>query len=198
MAKKAEMMPVDLDKLQIKPLNTKTWQAFEKLFGSHGACDGCWCMWWHLKRKDFEAQRGEVNHQLIHDRVQRGDVPGLLAFLDDQAIGWAAVEPRTAYLALERSRTLKRVDDQPVWSIPCFFVAKPYRKQGVNAWLIRQAAAFAFENGAQAVEAYSLDYAKGKVSDMFIFTGTASAFSKAGFVEVARPSASRRIMRLSK
>lgn len=198
MAKKVEMLPVALEKLQVKPLTPETWHAFEELFGSQGACDGCWCMWWHLKRKDYEAQRGEVNHHLMHARVHCGEIPGLLAFLDDKAIGWVAVEPRTEYLALERSRTLKRVDDQPVWSIPCFFVSKSYRKQGVNSWLIRQAAIYAFEHGAPCVEAYPMEYTKGKISDMFIFTGTASAFTKAGFTEIAKPSATRRIMRLSK
>jgi GNAT superfamily N-acetyltransferase len=31
------------------------------------------------------------------------------------------------------------VDDQPVWSVTCFFVAKPYRHRGVTTALLRAA-----------------------------------------------------------
>jgi hypothetical protein len=31
------------------------WIDLEKLFGAHGACGGCWCMWWRLKRSVFPA-----------------------------------------------------------------------------------------------------------------------------------------------
>ena len=37
-----------------KPLTPETWSDFERLFGSRGACGGCWCMLWRLKNKDFE------------------------------------------------------------------------------------------------------------------------------------------------
>ena len=190
--------PLDLQQLTVKPLTIQTWQEFETLFGEKGACAGCWCMFWHLKRSDFDAKKGSETHQMMFDRVAKGEVPGLLAFLGEQAIGWVAVEPRSAYLALERSRSLAAVDDLPVWSIPCFFVDKKYRKQGLTTWLIKQAAKYAFEHGAPAVEAYPVIYEGARTSDTFYFTGKKSAFQRAGFTEVASPSKTKSIMRLFK
>jgi GNAT superfamily N-acetyltransferase len=88
------------------------------------------------------------------------------------------------------------VDDLPVWSIPCFFVDRRYRKQGLTTWLIREAARYAFSQGAPAVEAYPVHYEGGRASDTFYYTGKISAFEKAGFKEVARPSKTKSIMRL--
>ncbi len=195
MSRKTELEPIDFSKLTVKPLTQQTWEAFEHLFGENGACGGCWCMFWHMKRSEFDALKGQGNRQMLAHRVSRGEVPGLLAFLGEQAIGWVAVEPRTAYQALERSRSLAAMDDLPVWSIPCFFVDKKYRKQGLSTWLIEQAVQYAFDNGAPALEAYPVHYEGGKASDTFYYTGKISAFEKAGFKEVARPSKTKSIMR---
>ena len=198
MSRTAVREPMDLKELTILPLTELTWKAFEDLFGENGACAGCWCMFWHLKRSDFDSQKGTNTRQMMADRVARGEIPGLLAFLGEQAIGWVAVEPRSAYLALERSRSLAAVDDLPVWSIPCFFVDRKYRKQGLTTWLIGEAAKYAFEHGAPAVETYPVIYEGGKTSDTFYYTGKTTAFEKAGFTEVARPSKTKTIMRFYK
>ena len=198
MSRTAVREPLDLKELTILPLTELTWKAFEGLFGENGACAGCWCMFWHLKRSDFDSQKGTNTRQMMADRVARGEIPGLLTFLGEQAIGWVAVEPRSAYLALERSRSLVAVDDLPVWSIPCFFVDRKYRKQGLTTWLIGEAAKNAFEHGAPAVEAYPVVYGGGKTSDTFYYTGKTTAFGKAGFTEVARPSKTKSIMRFYK
>lgn len=198
MSKKVALVPLDLAQLTIQPLTQQTWAAFENLFGENGACGGCWCMFWHMKRSEFDSSKGEGNHQMMADRVSRGEVPGLLAFLGEQAVGWVAVEPRSAYQALERSRSLAPVDELPIWSIPCFFVDKRYRKQGLTTWLIREAARYAINQGAPAVEAYPVVYEGGKASDTFYYTGKISAFEKAGFTEVARPSKTKSIMRYHK
>jgi GNAT superfamily N-acetyltransferase len=93
-------------------------------------------------------------------------------------------------------RILKPVDEQPVWSVVCFFVAKGYRRQGVTVGLLKAAAAYARQHGAQILEGYPEDPKKDKVPDVFAFTGLCGAFRKAGFSEVARRSETRPIMRL--
>ncbi len=198
MKKVAEIQPLELEKLITKPLTKETWQAFETLFGKNGACGGCWCMYWHLKHSDFYNQHGDATHELMRQRVERGEIPGLLAFNGEKAIGWVAIEPRSAYQVLARSRTLAPVDDLPVWSITCFFIDRHYRKQGLNSWLIKQAADYAFSQGAPAVESYPSLFKDGKTSDTFYFTGKVTTFKKLGFKEVAHPSTSRAIMRLFK
>lgn len=69
--------------------------------------------------------------------VEAGEIPGLLAYVDDQPVGWCAVAPREAYPVLENSRTRRRVDDKPVWSVVCFFVARRFRGKGVARELLR-------------------------------------------------------------
>ncbi|HZE88475.1 MAG TPA: GNAT family N-acetyltransferase, partial [Verrucomicrobiae bacterium] len=121
--------------------------------------------------------------------------PGILAYSGDRAVGWCAVAPRAALSALERSRILQPVDDQPVWSITCFFVAKPYRRRGLTVKLIEAAAAHARKGGATIVEGYPVEPRKGAMPDVFAFIGLAAAFRRAGFTEVARRSDARPIMR---
>jgi GNAT superfamily N-acetyltransferase len=74
------------------------------------------------------------------------------------------------------------------------FVAKPYRNRGVSARLLEAAASYARTEGARILEGYPAE-AKGKLPDAFVWRGLPSAFSKAGFVEAARRSPSRPIMR---
>jgi hypothetical protein len=44
-------------RLQFHPVTKKRWTDFETLFGERGACGGCWCMLWRLRRKEFESQK---------------------------------------------------------------------------------------------------------------------------------------------
>jgi len=180
------------------PLAPEYWNDFEALFGPRGACGGCWCMWWRLKRSDFDQQKGDANRLALKQIVASGEIPGLLAY--DRAaggspVGWCSVAPREAFPALERSRILKRVDDEPVWSVVCFFIAKTYRRQGLTVSLLKAAVEYARQQGARIVEGYPDDPKKGDIPAPFAFTGLASAFLQAGFVEVLRRSETRPIMR---
>jgi GNAT superfamily N-acetyltransferase len=89
---------------------------------------------------------------------------------------------------------LARVDDEPVWSIACFFVARDHRRQGLTRKLVAAAVAHAAGNGARIVEAYPSDLAADQ-PDAFVYTGLVPAFAANGFVEVARRSERRPIMR---
>ncbi|MBU1651802.1 hypothetical protein KKA00_06255 [bacterium] len=123
-------------KFVIKSVTSDQWDDLEKLFGSKGACGGCWCMWWRLSHKDFEQQKGAGNRIAMMKLVNRGVEPGLIAYLGDEPVGWVAVAPREEYFRLDRSRILARVDEQQVWSVVCFFIAKNFRRQGVSGQLL--------------------------------------------------------------
>jgi GNAT superfamily N-acetyltransferase len=179
------------------PVTAGRWDDLETLFGARGACGGCWCMWWRLKRSDFEQQKGEANREALHALVSAGHVPGILAYVDGVPVGWCAIAPRDALLALDRSRILKRVDDQPVWSVNCFYVARRYRRRGMTVGLLRAAVSFAAERGAQIVEGYPVAPRNPTMPDVFAWTGMLSTFQQAGFVEVARRSETRPIVRYS-
>lgn len=185
----------EVPKLEFYPLTPDRWADFEKLFGQRGACGGCWCMYWKLTSPDFMRQRGEMNKQSFRNIVDSGKVPGILAYLKEQPIGWVAVAPRESYPRLERSRVLKRVDDKAVWSVVCFFVAKTFRHKGVSTGLLKATVDYVDKQGGKIVEGYPVEPKKDWTPDPFVYTGLASAFRKAGFVEVARRSETRPLMR---
>lgn len=182
--------------LRFHPLTAGQWRDFESLFGPKGACAGCWCMYWRLRRSEFNAGKGEGNRRAMQRIVRSGEIPGLLAYEGKTAVGWCSVAPRERFSALGRSRILKPVDDQSVWSVVCFYIAKPYRRMGVTVALLRAAADYARSQGAKILEGYPVEPKEGKTPDVFAYTGLSSAFREAGFEEAARRSPTRPVMRL--
>ena len=182
--------------LHILPVTPERWADFERLFGPNGACAGCWCMWWRETRAEYSRLSGEGNRQSMLEIVQSGRVPGLLAYLDGVPAGWVSVAPREEFPSLDRSRVAKRVDDTPVWAIVCFFIKVGYRRKGLTSALIQAALDYAREQGARVVEAYPVENETG-VNGSGEFTGIASTFRKAGFIEVARRTPKRPIMRFA-
>jgi GNAT superfamily N-acetyltransferase len=176
-------------------LTSDRWADLEKLFGTNGACGGCWCMWWRLKRNEFIKQKKEGNRKALKGLVDSGEIPGILAYVDGEPAGWCSVGPREAYPTLERSRVLAKVDDKPVWSVVCFFVAKQHRGKGLMVKLLIAAIEYVKEHGGRILEGYPVEPKEGKMPDPFVYTGAASAFRKTGFVEVLRRSETRPIMR---
>jgi len=181
-------------KTEFLPLTPERWSDLEGLFGERGACGGCWCMTWRLPRARWEAQKGNGNRRAFRALVLAGPPPGILAYREGKAVGWCAIAPREDYGGLARSRVLAAVDAQAVWSVTCLFVAKPERRRGLSSGLLRAAAAYAKTQGARLVEGYPVEPDQ-RLPDPFVWTGLASAFRAAGFVEVARRSKTRPIMR---
>src|SRR6267378_1367475 len=138
--------------LKVHPLTPERWPDFEKLFGKNGACAGCWCMWWRLPAAQWRDQKGEGNRKAIRKLVNAGATPGLLAYADGQAVAWCAVAPREEYPRFATSRVLAPLDDQPVWSVTCFFVARAWRRRGITRQLLEAAAQFARRHGARILE----------------------------------------------
>ena len=180
-------------KLKFQPLTPERWNDFKKLFGDNGACGGCWCMWWRLKRSQYEKQKGAGNKKAIKKIVNSGNIPGIIAYDGSNPIGWCAIEPRESYALLENSRVLKRIDDKKVWSVVCFFIDRKYRGKGLTEKLLEAALKYAKKNKAKIVEGYPID--SKNTPSAFAWTGFASAFTKVGFKEVHRGSPTRPIMR---
>jgi GNAT superfamily N-acetyltransferase len=181
-------------RLVFKAVTMREWEDLEVLFG-HMEQAGCWCMWWRIKRAQFNEQYGEGNRQALKAIVESGQVPGILAYLEEEPIAWCSVAPREDFSVLDRSPTLKRVDDRPVWSIVCFFVLQTFRGQGMMEALIRAAIDYAGGQGARIVEAYPVIPEESKNPSQQVYTGVASTFERMGFQEVARRSRVRSIMR---
>jgi GNAT superfamily N-acetyltransferase len=180
---------------QYHALTPDRWSDLETLFGARGACGGCWCMYWRLKRSTFNEQKGNGNKAAFKAVVDSGDAPGIIAYHRGSPIGWCALAQRETYPVLERSRVLKRIDDKPVWSIVCLFIARPHRRKGLSVELLKAAAQYVRSRGGKIVEGYPVEPRQDNFADAFAWTGLASAFLKAGFVECERRSETRPIMR---
>ena len=186
-----------MTRLVVKPLTPERWPALEALFGPRGAYGGCWCMFFRRPRADYAAgckDGGRGNKRAFKKLATSGEEPGLLAYVGAEAVGWVALAPREEYGGLARSRSLQPVDDLPVWSVTCFYVAKAYRRKGVTVALLEAAAKYVKRRKGVALEGYPND-PKVRWPDAFAYHGTVSAFRRAGFVEVKRPSKGRAIMR---
>lgn len=185
------------DRYTWHPLTAARWGDLETLFGPRGACNGCWCMYYQYTHEEFHAgcrDNGARNREALHAITVRGDVLGILAYEGDEPVGWCSVAPRDKLPTLDRSRRFKRLDDTPIWSIVCFYVGRGHRGRGVMTFLVDAAVAYVREQGGSVIEAYPrcgderLDPVNGWVGLLPVFTA-------AGFVEAARPSRVRAIVR---
>ncbi len=178
----------------VAPVTRELWTALEDLFGPAGASNGCWCMYWILGAEYHKRPR-EKNRQQLRSSVVDGPPPGLVA-LDESgsAIGWCRLSPRNQLPWLASKRELAPVDDLAVWSLPCFFVRRASRRQGVMVALIAGAVGYARAAGAPALEGYPVDTGvEGATGNLF--PGTVGAFAAAGFAEIARRAPDRPVMR---
>lgn len=176
-------------KLTIRPLTPSLWPAFEALFGKGGASNGCWCMYWRIRKRPLEK-----NKSALHRIVNQGPPPGLLAFDSERPVGWCQLTPRQDLSWLNRKPACQPVDDVRVWAISCFYIRREYRRRGIMDALISEARKAAKRANAPALEAYPVDTAlPGSTAN--VFTGTASTFRCLGFRTIARRQPSRPIMR---
>ncbi|MCS7217201.1 MAG: GNAT family N-acetyltransferase [Candidatus Bipolaricaulota bacterium] len=188
---------IRLEELEFHPLTPERWPDLEDLFGEHGASSGCWCMWPRLPPQEYRRLRGEGNKRLFRALVESGEKPGILAYHRGRAVGWCALGPREKFVHLScptfpYRKALAPVDEEPVWSVVCFYVRPAYRRRGLTLPLLQAAVAFAAEQGARVLEGYPWDRGPGGPPT---YMGPLSTFLKAGFVEVARRHPQRPILR---
>jgi GNAT superfamily N-acetyltransferase len=184
------------------PLTPDRWADLEKVFGGgRGDCGRCWCMYWRLPRREFEASLGHEARRLFRARVEAGPPPGLVAYRDGDPVGWVQVGPRADVPQWNGARRLTAptadapADDPRVWGISCFVTRAGCRRQGIAGDLLADAVACARKNGARVLDACPVD-ADGRRPPTALYHGIASTFRAAGFCEVARRRPDRPLMRL--
>jgi GNAT superfamily N-acetyltransferase len=193
---KLDPEPEFLEQLIFEPLTKKNWDKFVHLFGKNGACGNCWCMYYRLSKADYHIGKlEEGNKRAMQEIVRSGKPAGLLGLYEDQAIAWCAFAPREDFIKLEKSRVHKRIDDLPVWSIPCFFIDKNFRRHGVSIALLKGVINYAKENGIKVIEAYPTIPTQEKLPDSFAWIGLYKSFERAGFEIADRTSKNRPMVR---
>lgn len=176
----------------MRPITRARFGDVEALFATDSIMRSCWDIWPRYDTKERRAlqARGtswsETNRGLLRDLAARRRAPGLLAYLGREPVGFISLGPRTEMRRVDRSRTSPRVDDVPVWVIPCFFVHRDHRGKGITVALLKAAVEYARTHGAPAVEGYPR--APGtRVHDSTAFFGTVAQFRRAGFRKIAGP-----------
>jgi GNAT superfamily N-acetyltransferase len=181
--------------LAIHPLTGDRFADFERLMGPKGGYGGCWCMLWRLGKGAYDELRGEGTRAAMEALARAGPPPGVLAYDGGTPVGWVSVAPREVFVRLRTSRVLKPVDDRPVWSVSCIYVARSHRRRGVSVPLLAAAVELARDHGADCVEGYPVAPDKSSYPVSYAWTGFREIFVRAGFREVARGSPTRPIMR---
>jgi GNAT superfamily N-acetyltransferase len=191
--------------LTIRPANEVGWDELRQLLSSTAPAL-CQCQRYKLQPKEcFASLPAEVRAERFREQSGSGcadarSTTGLVAFLDDEPVGWCAVEPRAAYVGLVRAgrvawqgRSEDRHDDR-VWAVTCFFTRPGFRKRGISRELADAAVRYAREHGARAVEGYPLSRPGGVADELHV--GMESTFASVGFTAVSRPSVRRVVMRI--
>ena len=190
-------------KLAFRALTQARWNDFEAVFRARGCsvARGCWCVFYRVSGNELPAPgpgtaRAERNRLWMKARVDAAEFIGLIAYRGSTPVGWISFGPRAVFRKLERSRVMKAVDDRPVWSVICFVVPGPLRGQGIARALLAAAVDYARRKRVPTLEAYPVD-GDGPAADDSLWFGTRAMFEQAGFVEVARRSPKRPVMRLA-
>jgi len=186
--------------------NEASWEDLQAVFGTRGDPSRCWCQRFKMQPGESWASVGaeelafRLREQTDCGRSESATTSGLVAYLDDEPVGWCAVEPRTAYPRLLRNnrvpwvgRTEDKTDDS-VWAVTCFVTRTGFRRCGVSRALARAAVDFARERGARALEGYPMTTKEVLLGELHV--GTRGTFAAAGFTEVSRPTLRRVVMRI--
>ena len=189
--------------IEVRAVTSRDWPDVQAVFATPGDPRRCWCQWFRLRGKDFEATPVTELRAGLQAECQGGAPgPGVLARVDGVPAGWAAVAPRAGYPRLVASPLLKRLpdDDRPagaVWAVSCFVVRPEFRARGISGALLDGAVEHARSAGARILEGYPVDVAAAaRVSTSRLYHGALTTFVAAGFAEAARPRPDRPVMRL--
>jgi len=182
--------------LSFEPLSKSNWNKFVQLFGDKGACGNCWCMYHRLKKSDFDEGKSDNGNKTAMKAIVWQNKPaGIIGFYDDKPVAWCAFAPREDFLKVENSRVHKRIDDAAVWSIPCFFISKDFRRMGLSVEILRGVISYAKQKGIKIIEAYPTIPTQEKLPDAFAWIGLYKSFERAGFKIVDRTSKNRPMVR---
>lgn len=191
--------------VQVQPATADRWDDLVTVFGRRGNDPSwCWCRLFLSPGTESSSSAGPApdNREALRQEVAQATVaPGLIAYVDDHAVGWTRVGPRSAFPRVGGNSALARVltDDPGAWWVTCFAIDNRRRRSGIASALLEAAVTFARDHGATAVQGHPVDVAAlsaTRVSGSALYTGTMAMFVAADFSEVARTFPTRPVMQL--
>ncbi|MGZ0146389.1 GNAT family N-acetyltransferase [Kribbella sp. WER1] len=200
------MQVIEESQVHVVPANEAPWEDLQAVLGTADAGQ-CQCQrfkirGWIWRDSTLDERMTRLQKQTACDTPDAPTTSGLLAYVDGEPAGWAAVEPRTAYPKLRSSRVPwpdrnEDKDDETVWSVTCLVVRKAFRGRGLTYHLARATIPHARTRGARALEAYPMLTHPGKtITWGELHVGPHQAFEAAGFHQVTHPTLRRTVMRI--
>ena len=171
----------------VEVVTAERWADLAELFercgpkGGTPQTDGCWCQFWHVRGKAYWDGHGDGHRARLEAEVGQGDEPGLLAYMDRTAVGWCRLGARERFERLKHAPKLARVDNEPVWSVVCFYVHPTAKRKGVASALLDAALNHAAAHRAPILEAYPVREGHMNID---AYTGYLPMFLHAGFEQV--------------
>jgi GNAT superfamily N-acetyltransferase len=199
--------PIPAEQLTVVPANEASWDELAAIFGNADYPGLCQCQrfkvpGWIWRDSTQEERIAMFRVQTACGKPDAAATSGLVVYVDGEAAGWVAVEPRTAYPKLRTSRIPwsgrdEDKNDDGIWAVTCFAVRKGYRGRGLTYPLARATIDFARERGARALEAYPMITQPGReITWGEVHVGTRQVFEHARFDEVSHPTVRRVVMRI--
>ena len=135
------------------------------------------------------------NKALKEKLVRADESHAALVYDGAQVVGWCQFGPPVEIPG--RMSGYSRLSlDLPDWRIPCFFVDRDRRRDGVAKTALEGALRMIAAKGGGTVDGYPISIVRGKkYSSSFLPGGTESMFTKAGFHVVGRLGSSKLVMR---
>lgn len=193
------------NEIKVLPATAEHWADIEDFF----AGQACWCQYWRMSASEYGRyakgpaweKQVQLRRERLRHQVYDSPPPGMLAYLDQQMVGWCGFGLRQNMQRLERSRTIPKVDDRLVWSIVCFFIRPGFRRRGIARRLLQAVVKYAQHSGIAGLEAYPVEHQGKRINANSAYVGTVSMFQAEGFRKVTESDArtaglARWVMRL--
>lgn len=169
--------------LEIQPISSSTWNDFVSLMQTDSQCSDCWCLNHRAPSGCPTGPEAKIEMQLL---VQANKVHGLLAYVNQESVGWIAVDPMSELIGHDCQDSGKEQE----WSIHCLFIKDGFRGQGISTQLIKAATDYAKTKNAKIISAFPIpsdnrsQFPVGEAE----FSGRFSTYVKQGFKSVGEAS----------
>jgi len=181
-------------RFSVRELGSRTWPDFVQIVEKHnGVWGGCWCVAFHVKNGKPNGTAAQ-NRALKERLVLAGRSHAALVYDGAQVVGWCQFGP-PAELPGRMSGYRKLGLALPDWRIPCFFVDRDRRRNGIAKAALAGALRIIAAKGGGIVDGYPISVRGKRYSSSFLWGGTESMFAKAGFRPIGHLGTSKVIMR---
>ena len=180
--------------LEVRGLDGATWPDFVRVMEKHnGVWGGCWCVAFHPIEGD--SDRTIASRRAYKDRlVSAGRSRAALVYSGADVVGWCQFGPLSE-LPARLGGFRKLGAEPPDWRITCFFVDRDHRRRGVAETALAGALRMIAAAGGGRVDGYPIAVRMRPYSSSFLWGGTESMFTEAGFGTLGALGSSKLVMR---